>query len=180
MSSPADNSKSSKPRTRQSYVAPSIPPPLPDSSLVPLSLHPPSLRTDPKKYPHTCSPNPFEPLSPNPIPTTKQTYASPSTPPLKTPFNIVASSFPPLASPSNQSKYRPPNSQETQAPKEDHSIELPKDSWNFILWIEPEYQHKTDTFSLVRQLIPLRWEHPKTKTLKTQKFYEFILVGTFY
>ena len=36
----------------------------------------------------------------------------------------------------------------------------------------------TDTLSLVRQLIPPRWKHPKTKTSKTQKFYEFILVDT--
>ena len=44
------------------------------------------------------------------------------------PFNIVASSFPPLASPSNQPKYRSSTSQEAQVPKEDHGIELPKDS----------------------------------------------------
>ena len=104
----------------------------------------------------------------------------PSTPPLKTLFNIVASSFPPLTSPSNQSKNRPSTSQEAkaQAPKEDHSIELLKDSWNFILWIEPGYQHITDTLSLVSQLIPPGWEHPKIEILKTQTFYEFILVDT--
>ena len=131
-----------------------------------------------ERSPLTCSPNPFEPLFPNPTPTTKQTYALPSTLPLKTPFNIVASSFPPLVSPSNQSKCKSSTSQEAQAPKEDRGIELPKDSWNFTLWIEPEYHHITDTFSLVRQLIPPRWEHPKTETLKTQKFHEFILVDT--
>ena len=175
MSSPVDKSNSPKPRTRQSYAAPPIPPsrflPCPYLSSPTFSSNKPQERS-----PLTCNPNPFEPLSPNPTPTTKQTYASPSTPPLKTPFNIVASSFPPLASPSNQSKNRPPTSQEAQSTKEDHSIELPKDSWNFILWIEPEYQHITDTLSLVRQLIPPGWEHPTTETLKTQKFYKFILV----
>ena len=104
--------------------------------------------------------------------------SSPSTPPLKKPFNIVASSFPLLASPSNQPKYRSFTSQEAQTPKEDHNIELPKDSWNFILWIELEYQHITDTLSLVRQLIPPRWEHPKTEIFKTQTFYKHILVDT--
>ena len=149
MSSPVDKSNSLKPRTRQSYAAPPIPPsrflPCPYLSSPTFSSNKPQERS-----PLTCNPNPVEPLSPNPTPTTKQTYASPSTPPLKTPFNIVASSFPPLASPSNQSKNRPPTSQEAQSPKEDHSIELPKDSWNFILWIEPEYQHITDTLSLAR------------------------------
>ena len=58
-------------------------------------------------------------------------------------------------------------SQEAQTPKEDHNIELPKDSWNFILWIEPEYRYIIDTLSLVNQLIPPGWEHPKTETLKT-------------
>ena len=153
--------------------------PLVESSLAFLSPHLLSLRTDLKKVPHwhaVQTPLTHSPQSPSP--TTKHTYALLLTPPLKKPFNIVASSFPPLAFPSNQPKYRSSTSQEAQALKEDYSIELPKDFWNFILWIEPEYQHKTDTFSLVRQLIPLRWEHPKTKTLKTQKFYEFILVDT--
>ena len=175
MSSPIDKSNSLKPRTRQSYSAPPIPPsrflPCPYLSSPTFSSNRPQERS-----PLTCNPNPFEPLSLNPTPTTKQTYASPSTPPLKTPFNIVASSFPPLASSSNQSKNRPPTSQEVQSPKEDHSIERPKDSWNFILWIEPKYQHITDTLSLVRQLIPPGWEHPTTETLKNQKFYNFILV----
>ena len=35
-----------------------------------------------------------------------------------------------------------------------------------------------DTLSLVRQLIPLGWEHPKIEILKTKKFYEFISVDT--
>ena len=33
-----------------------------------------------------------------------------------------------------------------------------------------------DPLWLVSQLLPPRWEHPKTETLKTQTFYEFILV----
>ena len=118
---------SPKPRTKQSYAAPPIPPsrflPCPSFTSPTFSLNRPQERS-----PLTCSPNPFEPLSPKPTPTTKQTYASSSTPPLKTPFNIVASSFPPLASTSNQPKYRSSTSQEAQAPKEDQSIELPKDS----------------------------------------------------
>ena len=93
MSSPVDKSNSPKPRTRQSYAAPPIPPsrflPCPYLSSPTFSSNRPQERS-----PLTCNPNPFEPLSPNPTPTTKQTYASPSTPPLKTPFNIVASSFP--------------------------------------------------------------------------------------
>ena len=129
MSSPADKSKSPKPRTRQSYAAPSIPPPsrfLPCPSFTSSTF---SSNRPQERPPLTCSPNPFEPLSPSPTPTTKQTYALPSTsltPPLKKPFNIVASSFPPLTSPSNQPKYKSSTSQEAQALKEDHSIELPK------------------------------------------------------
>jgi len=46
------------------------------------------------------------------------------------------------------------------------------------LWVEQEYQHIIDPLTLARQLIPPGWEHPKTETLKTQKFYEFILVDT--
>ena len=156
MSSPTDKSKSPKPRTRQSYAAPLIPPP-PSRFLPCPSFTSPTFSSNKsqERTPLTCSPNPFQPLSPSPIPTSKQTYAlslTSSTPPLKKPFNVVASSFRPMDSPSNQSKYRSSTSQETQTqiPKEDHSIELPKDSWNFILWIEPEYQHIIDTPSLVR------------------------------
>ena len=127
MNSLVDKSNSPKPRTRQSYAAPPIPPsrflPYPSFTSPTFSLNRPQERS-----PLTCSPNPFEPLSPKPTPTTKQTYALSSTPPLKTAFNIVASSFPPLASTSNQPKYRSSTSQEAQALKEDHSIELPKDS----------------------------------------------------
>ena len=162
MSSPTNKSKSPKPRTRQSYAAPPIPPP-PSRFLLCPSFTSPTFSSN--RPPITCSPNPFQPLFPSPTPTTKQSYALPSTPsttPLKKPFNVIASSFPPLASPSNQPKYRSSTSQEAQTPKEDHSIELPKDSWNFILWIEPKYQHITDTLSLVRQLILPGWEHPKT------------------
>ena len=131
MSSPANKSKSPKPRTRQSYAAPSIPPPsrfLPCPSFTSPAF---SSNRPQERAPLTCSPNPFQPLSPSPTPTTKQSYALPptsSTPPLKKPFNVVASSFPPLASSSNQPKYRSFTSQEAQTPKEDHSIELPKDS----------------------------------------------------
>ena len=161
MSSPADKSNSPKPKTRQSYAASPIPP----SRFLPYpSFTSPTFSSN--RPPITCSPNPFQPLFLSPTPTTKQSYALPSTPsttPLKKPFNVIASSFPPLSSPSNQPKYRSSTSQEAQTPKEDHSIEHPKDSWNFILWIEPEYQHITDTLSLVSQLIPLGWEHPKTK-----------------
>ena len=182
MSSPADKNKSTKPRTRQSYVAPLIPPP-PNRFLSCPSFTSPTFSSNrpQERPPLTCSPNPFQPFSPSPTPITKQSYASPSTPstpPLKKPFNIVASSFPPLASPSNQPKYKSSTFQEAQTPKEDHSIKLPKDSQNYILWIELEYQHIPNTLSLVRQLIPPRWEHPKTETLKTQTFYEFILVDT--
>ena len=177
MSSPLDKSNSLKPRTRQSYVATLIPPsrflPCPSFTSLTFSSNRPQERS-----PLTCSPNPFDPLSPKPLSNNQTDICFALNSSLIKPFNIAASSFPPLAFPSNQPKYRSSTSQEAQALKEDYSIELPKDFWNFILWIEPEYQHKTDTFSLVRQLIPLRWEHPKTKTLKTQKFYEFILVDT--
>ena len=183
MSSPAEKNQSPKLRTRQFYAAPPIPPP-PSRFLLYPSFNSPAFSSNrPQERPTLpCCPNPFQPLSPSYTPTTKQSYALPSTPPpLKTPFNIVASSFPPLTSPSpsNQSKDKPSTSQtQAQAPKEDHNVELPKDSWNFILWIEREYQHITDPFSLVSQLLPPGWEHPKTKTLKTQTFYEFILVDT--
>ena len=139
MSSPANKSKSPKPRTRQSYAAPPIPPPPSRFLLCPSFTSPTfSSNKSQERTPLTFSPNPFQPLSPSPNPTSKQTYALPltsSTPPLKKPFNVVTSSFPPLASPSNQPKYRSSTSQETQTqtPKEDHSIKLPKDSWNFIL-----------------------------------------------
>ena len=126
MSSLADKSNSLKLKTKQSYAAPLIPP----SRFLPCpSFTSPNFSSNKtqERSPFTCSPNPFEPLSLNPTLTTKQTYASLSTPPLKTPFNIDASSFPPLVSPSKQSKYRSSTSQKAQALKEDHSIELPKD-----------------------------------------------------
>ena len=104
MSSLVEKSNSPKPKTRQSYATPPIPPSkfllCPSFTSLTFSSNRPQERS-----PLVCSPNPFEPLSPNPTPTTRQTYASP--PPLKTPFNIVASSFPPLTSTTNQSKYRP-------------------------------------------------------------------------
>ena len=129
MSSPANKSKSPKPRTRQSYAAPLIPPGrflhFPSFTTPTFSSNRPQERT-----PSTCSPNPFQPLSPSPTPTSKQSYAlpsSPSTPPLKKPFNIVASSFPLLASPSNQPKYRSSTSQEAQTtPKEGSQYWTPK------------------------------------------------------
>ena len=123
MSFPADKSKSLKPRIRQSYTAPLIPPPsrfLPCPSFTSPTF---SLNRPQERAPLTCSPNPFQTLSPSPTPTSKQSYALPSTsstPPLKKPFNVVAFSFPPLASPSNQPKYRS-TSQEAQTPKEDHN-----------------------------------------------------------
>ena len=132
MSSPTEKSKTPKPRSRESYAAPPIPPPpsrfLPCPSFISptFSSNRPQERTQ-----IPCSPNPFQPLSPSPNLTSKQSYALPSTsstPPLKKPFNVVASSFPPLASPSNQPKYRSFTPQEAQTPSEDHSIELPKDS----------------------------------------------------
>ena len=182
MSSPADKSKTPKPRTRWSYAAPPIPPPpsrfLPCPSFTSPTF---SSKRPQERAPLTCSPNPFQPFSPSPTPTSKQSYALPSTsltPPLKKPFNIVASFFPPLASSSKQPKYRSITSQEAQTPKEDHSIELLKDSWNFLLWIEPEYQHITNTLSLVRQLIPPGWEHPKKEIFTTQTFYKHTLVDT--
>ena len=108
MSSPTNKSKTPKPRTRQSYAAPPIPSspsrflPYPSFTSPTFSSNRPQERA-----PFTCSPNPFQPLSPSPTPTSKQSYALPSTsstPPLKKPFNVVASSFPPLASsPTNQS-----------------------------------------------------------------------------
>ena len=130
MSSPVEKN-SLKPRTRQSYIAPPVPPPpsrffpCPSFSSPSFSLNRPQERS-----PIPCSPNPFQPLSPSSTPTTKQSYALPSTPPsLKTPFNLVASSFPPLASSSSQSKNRPSTSQtQAPAPKEDHSIEIPKNA----------------------------------------------------
>ena len=144
MSSPADKNNSLKPRTRQSYAAPPILPP--SNRFLPCpSFNSPNFSSKrPQERPLLpCNPNPFQPLSPSSTPTTKQPYAMPLTPPpLKTPFNIVASSFPPLTSPSpsNQSKDRPSTSQaQAQAPKEDHNVKLLKDSWNFILWIEREY-----------------------------------------
>ena len=149
MSSPSNKSNSPKPKTRQSYATASIP----SSSFLPCPFFTSptfSSNRPQERSPLTCSPNPCDPLSPSPSLTRKQTYASPSTPHIKKPFTIVATSFPPLAFPSNQPKYRSSTSQEAQAPKEDHSIELPKDSWNFILWIEPEYQHITNTLSLVK------------------------------
>ena len=160
-----------KPKTRQSYAAPPIPPP-PSRFLPCPSFTSPTFSSNrpQERTPFPYSPNPFQPLSPSPTPTSKQFYALPSTsstPPLKKPFNVVASSFPPLASLSNQPKYRSFTPQEAQTPKEDHSIELLKDSWNFILWIEPEYQHIAYTLSLVKQLIPPGWEHPKTEIFKT-------------
>ena len=159
MSSPTEKSKTPKPRTRQSYVAPPIPPP-PSRFLPCPSFTSPTFSSNrpQERAPFPCSPNPFQPLSPSPTPTSKQSYALPST--------------------SNQPKYRSFTFQEAQTPKEDHNIELPKDSWNFILWIEPEYQHITDTLSLVKQLIPPGWEHLKTEIFKTQTFYEHILVDT--
>ena len=131
MSSPTDKSKTPKPRTKQSYVAPPIPPP-PNRFLPCPSFTSPTFSSikPQEKAPLSCSLNPFQPLSLSPTPTSKQSYALPSTsstPPLKKPFNVVASSFPPLASSSNQPKYRSFTSQEAQTPKEDHSIELPKD-----------------------------------------------------
>ena len=104
MSSPAEKNKSPKPRTKQSYAAPPVPPP-PSKFLPCPSFNSPSfsLNRPQERSPIPCSPNPFQPLRPSPNPTTKQSYALPSTPlPLKTPFNLVASSFPPLASPSSQ------------------------------------------------------------------------------
>ena len=182
MSSPTKKSKTPKPRTRQSNAAPLIPPP-PSRFLPCPSFTSPTFSSNrpQERTPFPCSPNPFQPLFPSPTPTSKQSYALPSTSstaPLKKPFNIVASSFPPLASPSNQPKYKSFTSQEAQTPKEDHNIELPKDSWNFILLIEPEYQQIINTLSLVKQLIPPGWEHPKTEIFKTQTFYEHILVDT--
>ena len=53
---------------------------------------------------------------------------------------------------------------------------MAKDNWNPILIIEPEFQHITNPLSLARPLHPPGWEHPKAETLKTQRFYEFILV----
>ena len=107
MSSPTDKSKTPKPRTRQSYAAPSIPPPLSRFLPCPSFTSPTFSSNRPQeRAPFTCSLNPFQPLSPSPTPTSKQSYALPSTsstPPLKKPFNVVASSFPPLASSSNQS-----------------------------------------------------------------------------
>ena len=118
MSSPVNKSKSPKPRTRQSYADPLIPPPL--SRFLPCpSFTSPTFSSNrhQERPPLTCTPNPIQPLSPSPTPTTKQSYASPSTPtpsipPQKKPFNLVASFFPLLASPSKQPKYRYSTSQE--------------------------------------------------------------------
>ena len=82
---------------RQSYAAPPIPPP-PSRFLPCPSFTSPTFSSNKSldRSPLTCSPNPFQPLSPSPIPTSKQTYAlssTSSTPPLKKPFNVVASSF---------------------------------------------------------------------------------------
>jgi len=72
MSSPADKSKSPKPRTRQSYAAPPIPPP-PSRFLPCPSFTSPTFSSNKsqERTPLTCSPNPFQPLSPSPNPTSK-------------------------------------------------------------------------------------------------------------
>ena len=153
-----------------------------------------SLSTTPReRSPPIHTSNSFHPISPHlsSKPQTKQPYASPSsssTLTLKKPFNIGASSFPPVfpltffhhsKTDCLYSSTPPPPPQTRQNVRTDaNAQEVAKDNWNPVLIIEPEFQHITNPLSLARSLHPPGWEHPKVETLKTQRFYEFILVDT--
>ena len=106
---------------------------------------------------------------------------------LKSHLTLVLPLFPP-SSPSPSSIIArpiasilppPPPPQTRQNVRTDaNAQEVAKDNWNPVLIIEPEFKHITNPLSLARSLHPPGWEHPKVETLKTQRFYEFILVDT--